>query len=329
MKRILAISLALLASAALFFGAFFIRPDSGNSDGKYKLGMGTAVTLKTDEKGGAVVTTVAVITDADGKIVDCVVDCGDYEISFDDVKAGGKGDAYQTKNELGDSYNMVAYSGGMAKAEWYEQAEYFEKYVVGKNANEATLLDLNGGKPGDADLLAGCTIDVTDFKAALVKAMGDTLAVEFESEKAPILSLALINSDSVEELKEGAYPVALTTDIAAVATVDGKVLAAACDVAETELGYTEAGELTEVKYGGTKREKLDSYGMKAYAGATYEWYEQSQNFCKFIKGMTASEIAAIPMGEDGKAADADLLAGCTVYVGNFVRIAEKAAKAAK
>ena len=95
MKRILAISLALLASAALFFGAFFIRPDSGNTDGKYKLGMGTAVTIESDnaekDGAGASVTTVAVITDGAGKIVDCAVDCGQYKIKLDEVKAGGKG----------------------------------------------------------------------------------------------------------------------------------------------------------------------------------------------------------------------------------------------
>ena len=69
--------------------------------------------------------------------------------------------------------------------------------------------------------------------------------------------------------------------------------------------------------------------MKSNSEIGAEWYEQSRNFCKYIKGMTAEEIAAIAMGEGGKAADADLLSGCTVYVGSFIKIAEKAAKAAK
>ncbi len=328
MKRILAISLALLASAALFFGAFFIRPDSGNSEGKYKLGMGTAVVSDASDVensgAGASITTVAVIIDGEGKIVDCAVDCGQYMLKFSDVTEGGKGAAYQTKYELGDGYNMVTY--GQAKAEWYKQADHFESYVKGKTVREITDSTAGGG---DADLTAGCTIDISDFKTALVKAAEDPLAVEFDSDNAPSVSLAFINSDSVSEPADGAYPASMTTDIAAVATYDKKVLAAVCDSCETQISYVNEGAKAYVSFSGTKREKLYSYGMQMASGIHAEWYEQSESFCKYIEGMTASEIAAIPMGADGKATDTDLLAGCTVYVGNFVRIAEKAAKAAK
>ena len=322
MKRVLAISLALLASCALIFGATLIKPAAPTSDGQYKLGMGTAVTLSADE-AKATVTTVAVITDGNGDIVDCVIDCGDFGISFDDVKAQNS-QSYLTKNELGDDYGMVAYAG--AKAEWYEQAEYFASYVVGMNAKEATYLELSGdAKPADADLLAGCTIAVADFKAALIKAMGDTLAVTFKCDETPALSIAMTNSDSISEYdsENDSYPVSMNTDVCAVATYEDKALAAVIDIAQTDFSYNSEGAVS-TSFGGTKREKLDSYGMVAYAGASYEWYEQADYFCDYIKGMTAEEIAAIEMGEGGKAADADLLAGCTVYIGGFVQIAVKA-----
>ncbi len=322
MKRVLAISLALLASCALIFGATFIKPAAPTSDGQYKLGMGTAVTLSADE-AKATVTTVAVLTDGMGEIVDCAIDCGDFGISFDDVKAKN-GQSYMTKGELGDDYGMVAYAG--AKAEWYEQAEYFASYVVGMNAKEATYLELSADtKPADADLLAGCTISVSDFKTALVKAMGDTLAVTFKSDETPSVSLAMTNSDSISDYDSEAdsYPVTMNTDICAVASFDGKVLGAVMDVAQSDLAYNGDGAVS-ANFGGTKREKLDSYGMVAYAGAISEWYEQADYFCEHIEGMTADEIAAIEMGDGGKAADADLLAGCTVAIGSFIQIASKA-----
>ncbi|MBE6588013.1 MAG: hypothetical protein E7647_06325 [Ruminococcaceae bacterium] len=320
MKRALALALALLASAALIFGAALIRPSENTAEGKYRLSMGTAVTLAADEAKSSV-TTVAVITDWNGVIVDCVIDCGDFAMSFDDAKAGKSG-IYETKNERGDAYGMVAYGG--ATAEWYEQAEFFANYVKGMDAKKATLLDLSdGGKAGDADLSAGCTIAIGDFKKALVNAMGDTLAVSFDSEETPVLSLAMINHDAVTEA-EGAYSVTMTTDLCAVASLDKKVLAAVTDVAEAKLSFGEDGTFASGSYSGTKREKLDSYGMVAYAGATHEWYEQADNFCKFIKGMTAEEIAAIKTDDTGKATDADLTAGCTIAVGDFIKIAEKA-----
>ncbi len=325
MKRVLAISLALLASCALIFGAALIRPNDATAEGQYKLGMGTAVSLG-DGEAKSTVTTVAVITDGKGEIVDCVIDCGDFGISFDDVKAKKSG-TYLTKNELGDDYGMVAYAG--AKYEWYAQAENFAESIKGMDAKDATMLALGSdGKATDADILAGCTIAIGDFKKALVRAMGDTLAVSFESDEAPVLSLAMINKDSIADADD-AYPVNMVTDICAVATLDGKVLAAITDVADVQFAFGMDGTLASALFGGTKREKLDSYGMVAYAGAAYEWYEQAYNFCDHIEGMTAADIAAISMSDVGKATDADLLAGCTIAIGDLVKIAEKAAKIAE
>lgn len=325
MKRVLAISLALLASCALIFAAALIRPAGNAADGQYKLGMGTVVSL-ADGEAKATVTTVAVITDGNGIIVDCVIDCGDFGISFDDVKAGKSGE-YKTKNELGDDYGMVNYKA--SDKEWYEQADYFASYVKGMDAKKATLLDIGAdGKAGSSDLTAGCTIDISDFKKALVKAMGDTLAVSFKTEEAPVLSLAMINKDSIGSA-EDAHPVDMITDVCAVASFEGKVLAAVTDVCESKFTYAADGALTAQSFGGTKREKLDSYGMVAYAGAKYEWYEQADSFCAYIKGMTSEDIAAIKTTDVGKAQDADLLAGCTVAIGDFVKIAEKALGNAK
>jgi len=322
MKRFLAAAIALVASAALILTAALIKPAEYTPDGQYRLGVGTVVSGAEGE-AKATVTVVAVLCDSTGKIVDCAVDCGDFGISAEDVAAGKSG-TYQTKNELGENYGMVAYAG--AKYEWFEQAEHFAKTMVGKSAKDATYLSLaSDGKAEDADLLSGCTIAIGDFKAALIKAMGDTLAATFKSDDTPALSLALSNKDSISS-EEGS--VSMTTDICAVASFEGKALAAVCDVAESKFVLAEDGSVS-ADLGKTKREKLDSYGMVAYAGAKFEWYEQADAFCDYIRGMTAEDIAAIEMTDAGKAADADLVSGCTIAVGDLIKIAEKAMKAAK
>ena len=192
------------------------------------------------------------------------------------------------------------------------------------NAKDATLLSLGAdGKAGDSDLLAGCTVDISDFKKALVKAMGDTLAVTFESDETPILSLAMTAKNSFPDADD-AHPTDMTTDIAAVASLDGKVLAAITDVAETQFVYGSDGTLANSDFGGTKREKLDSYGMVAYAGAQWEWYEQADHFCSQIEGLDKDGISSIEMGDRGQATDADILAGCTIAVGDFINITVKA-----
>ena len=40
-----------------------------------------------------------------------------------------------SKKELGDAYNMKTYTQG-CQWEWYEQAENFEKWTVGKSIND-------------------------------------------------------------------------------------------------------------------------------------------------------------------------------------------------
>ena len=331
MKRVLAISLALLAAAAFIFGAVVIYKsvETGkNAVIEYEIGMGTVVSAaaKGSDSAKSTVTAVAVITDADGKIVSCAIDCGDFSVSFDDAKAGKNG-AYLTKNELGDNYNMVAYGGAIA--EWYKQAESFCEHVKGLDLEGAKALKLDdSGKATDADLLAGCTIAITDFKEALVKALEDKGAVKFESEKAPELSFAMMNADTLgAPAEDGTVSVKMTTSLFAAATLDGKVLAAVTDVADAELAYGADGKVAKSDFKGTKRELGDDYGMVAYAGAKYEWYVQAENFCKFIEGKTAAEIAAVKMDETGKATDADLTAGCTIAIGDFIKVAEKALKA--
>lgn len=116
--------------------------------------------------------------------------------------------------------------------------------------------------------------------------------------------------------------------VAAVVLTDEEEKIISCRLDEVELSPTiEAGTLKDVTDFSTKRELGDAYGMKA-AGAKQEWYEQADAFCKYVVGMTANEVANIET-KDGKATDADLSAGCTIAVTDFMAAVSMAAKDAK
>lgn len=74
-----------------------------------------------------------------------------------------------TKLELKDDYGMRQASP--IGKEWFEQADAFDKWTVGKDKAAIEGMELEEGKPKDADLLAGCTMAVSDFQAAMLEAM--------------------------------------------------------------------------------------------------------------------------------------------------------------
>ena len=115
--------------------------------------------------------TVTALTVKDGVITSCYIDSVQAKVNFDttgtitsDVTA-----SVQTKNELGENYNMVAW--GNAKAEWNVQAADFAAYVTGKTADEVAGIAVAEGKPADADLAASVTISILDFQDLIAKAM--------------------------------------------------------------------------------------------------------------------------------------------------------------
>ena len=74
--------------------------------------------------------------------------------------------AIQTKNEKGDAYGMKAYAG--SAKEWYEQADAFDAYAVGKTAEE--LMKLSVGSDGKTDAISGCTMAISGMLKNAVKA---------------------------------------------------------------------------------------------------------------------------------------------------------------
>ena len=133
-------------------------------------------------------------------------------------------------------------------------------------------------------------------------------------------------TDATED-KNGAGKATIT---AAAVTVDsnGKIVDCILDTADFSVEYTVDGKAVANESFQTKREKGDKYGMKAYGGATNEWFEQADAFAKLVSDKTLDEVKALVVNGD-KGTEEVINAGCTITVNEFVLAIEKAYNNAK
>ncbi|MBQ3133802.1 MAG: hypothetical protein IJC17_05980 [Clostridia bacterium] len=297
MKRVIGLMVALILLVGLTGCAV-----SPTADARMKLGLGAdaVYTVSADGKATVETTWAAVVLDAADRIVSCRID----SIKADSMP-GAADVSLKTKYELKENYGMVAY--GPAEKEWYEQVDIFCKAVEGKTLEEAMNL-----KAGEADLSAGCTISVMPFQYALAKACQSAVAVEAAA--ADALAMTLSGSVSASE-KADEFEFLATASTSA----DGRFTACAIDAVQVpvplEKGAYAAESSATFK---TKRELGFDYGMVAYAGAKYEWFEQMDALQAAAVGKTPNEVLAL-VGENGKVVpDIDLASKATVYVGGIV-----------
>ncbi len=110
-----------------------------------------------------------------------------------------------------------------------------------------------------------------------------------------------------------------TTVAAVLVDEAGAIVDLYIDVAQNKV-YAEGGVVTGQDDGfPTKQEKGDDYGMADYATAG-EWYEQQAAFMAYVVGMTYDEVAAIGYDDGNVTTDADLLAGCTIKIVDYVTV---------
>ena len=132
---------------------------------------------------------------------------------------------------------------------------------------------------------------------------------------------------------DGAEGVAEFNVTLVAVTVDGKGVIDSCviDSIKSQVNFGADGSITTdlTAAPATKNELGDAYGMKAYGGAAYEWYEQAQALADYAVGKTVEELKNGAVDESGKAADADLASVATIHLGGFVSAIEKAAANAR
>ena len=325
MKKLLAISLCIVLTVSLFaLGGCSKTPAA------LKFGAGVYVSAPTatdatadkDGSGKLDVTVAAVSVDANGKIVACALDTASNTVNF---TAKGKAVAnaeFKTKYELGTDYNMVAYGG--AVKEWFEQADAFEKVVVGKNLDEVKALVAEGNKGTEDVINAGCTIMINEFVGAIEKAYNAAAESNVTAENT--LKVTAATEQTCEDAtadKDGSNKVSVTVFAAAV-DADSKVVAASSDCVEVSFTFNTKGASTldTAKAVLSKKELGADYGMVAYGGSAKEWFEQAAAFDAACIGKTATEIAGLA-AEDGKGVDTLQQAGCTILVTGFVKAASK------
>ena len=332
MKKIVAF--LLLACMMLSLAAC-----GASATAEYKLGMGVSLSTDSSKDNQAQVdaTVATVVTDKDGKIVLCRLDVAQSKMDV----TGGAVEAdktFKTKMELGDDYGMVAY--GNAIAEWYDQAKAFESYVVGKTAAEVegieTVVNDSGHNVAtDAALLAGCTMDITAFKAAVVKACNDEKGTTFTGKDFTLGVAAITAADeSTAATDSDDAVVKMYTEYAAVVVdKDGKILAALTDATQPKITADKNGQITGADFKGTKRELGADYGMVAYGNAIAEWDAQAKAFADYTVGKTASEVAGLEtvVNDSGHnvTTDETLLASCTMDISGMMAVIALAATYAR
>ena len=346
-KKTLVIVAAVVVVLAVVLGIVFL---GGNetpapvTEKEYKLGMGVVVSTASSKTGNAQVdaTVATVVLDDAGKIVACRIDVAQNKMVVTDGEVE-LNKTFETKMELGTRYGM----GGSAYApdnngdgkvlEWDVQTKEFEKYVVGKTAAQVaamTTKTVNNHEisTDDALLNAGCTIQITDFRDAVVKACKDAQGVSFKTAgtvKLGVAAITTVDEATKAATEEADGTVAMYTDFAASAVVDGKIVASLNDAIQPKITINTAGEIVGSAFKGTKRELKGEYGMAAAVnygmdwngdGVVKEWFEQSLAFSKHVVGMTAAQVKAMGTQEvPGQHYiisndEALLSAGCTIQI---------------
>ncbi len=141
--------------------------------------------------------------------------------------------------------------------------------------------------------------------------------------------LAIVGSVADSKAGEAAFDV---TVAAVNVDADGVIRACIIDSVGAKVTFDGTGTITgDVNAPvATKNELGDSYGMKAYGGAKYEWYEQAAALADFAVGKTVGELKNGAVDETGKApAGTDLASSATIYLGGYVAAIEQAAAGAQ
>ena len=343
MKRKLVMGVSLLMSVAMLAGCGSKTPagdDTAAGDGAVKTGLGVITTINhskdaaADAAGVAEAYTMfaAVTVDAEGKIVEAIVDGIQPKAEFDTagVITTDLASTFDSKLVAKDGYGMKSASG--IGKEWYEQSQAFSDYVKGKTIEEvkAIPVDAEGTATGD-DLKSSVTITATALMDVVVKAMENAQDMGATSaDKLGVSAEATIAKSKPATADEEGVVEGYANIVAATFDADGKVTSAIIDAAQTKINFDTTGKITSditATYP-TKVEIGDDYGMKSASGIGKEWYEQVKALADYFVGETVAEIKAIPL-TDGAPSGDDLKTSVTIGVASQIALLENAFNTAK
>ena len=284
-----------------------------------------AATAEADGLAQADTTYAAVLVDGDGVIQKCIIDCVQTKIGFN---AAGEltteiGATFDSKIVLDDAYDMRKASA--IGKEWDEQANFLAEYVVGKTMDEVKGIAIDdGGKPTDADITAGCTMNIAEMLTAVENAVANARVLGAKVDDTLKLNCNAVVSDSSKSASadgDGLAQADVTVG-AYTLSADGIITSCYLDCVQAKIGFTAAGEVTS-EAGATFDSKLvldDAYDMRKASPIKAEWDEQAWAFVDYVTGKTPADVAGIAVDESGHPTDADITAGCTMNVIDFIAV---------
>jgi hypothetical protein len=216
--------------------------------------------------------------------------------------------------------------------EWYEQAEGFEQWALGKTVDEIVNSGTETNDTGhvvstDEDLLTTTTISVDAFQAAVQAAADNAVAVDGDIAQLGTGSNTVMSFTDASADGDGEIQASVTYGIWAL-DADGTVLYAQTDCAQNSGTFTTEGVANEATVLDTKEDLGDEYGMKSISPIGLEWYEQNEGFDAWCVGKTMDEIinSETTTGSEGSpvSADEDLLTTTTIAVNGFLGAADAA-----
>ena len=278
------------------------------AEGELLTGLGTKASIAdskdatADEEGVAQCNTVvaAVTVDSNGAIVECAIDIAQTKIG---VSADGKitsdlSAEYPSKRELGDEYGMKKASA--IGKEWYEQADAFQAWVVGKTASDISGMAISEGYAADADLAASVSIHVTDFQGAVLEAMENAVAGgAVAGDKLGLgLSTSISKSTDAASDAEGVAEAYTTISVLTV-NADGVITSSIIDAVQAKIAFDASGVITADKDAEvlSKNELGDAYGMRAASSIGKEWNEQAASYAEYTVGKTLAEVEGTAVEE--------------------------------
>lgn len=328
MALLLTLSLALVAMSA-----------TAESASGLKLGLYVNTTASSSKDAGDAdglaqvnTTAVAVLVDAEGKIVDVDIDSVQTAMPF--TATGTLGAEFPadaaTKRELGDNYGMSKVS---QIGEWDAQIAALCAYLVGKTADEVKNVAMDETtKPTDEELTAGCTMSIGGFISTVVSAM--EAATDCDAKATDKVGLSIVTNTShskdAADGKDGQCQ-AYSFFAAVTAGEDGVITACKIDSTQGTVTFDATGKITSdlTARTATKQELGDGYGMRAASGIGKEWFEQADAFAAYVIGKTAADVEGIALDESTKPTDAELAASVTVSAGSLQSAVLKALSCAK
>lgn len=213
----------------------------------------------------------------------------DADWNATNIKAGPD---KKTVSESGE-YGMKA---GGAQAEWHEQAEKAEQFLIEKQDPAAITVN----DEGKTDAISGVSISVNEFAELAQKALqaGPTEAGPYKD--------GAYHAEGEKDANSGWKS---TVDLT---VVNGNVVAAYFS------GVNDAGEDKQ------DFSKDGKYGMKEKGGAQAEWHEQVQKAQQFY--LENQGVGSVSFNDEGKT---DGISGVSIGVQEYFTLAEKALEGAK